>query len=407
MEMTEAAAKSQASVVTITPFVHFVPFADGGVLFRPGGRRLWVLNAPSAFIWCLLDPGDNLEGLASRVAARFAIDQTTALRDVTLTLEAFTKEGLFSAAEVEPATVDQPFVWLEADSRAPAGPGGWAVTTLFQAPGQVVEFLCQDLLAGAEFARLVSHLGVAGQSPVTTRLAVAATSPAADSWDILVNGSLLVTGALRNEIVPQLMTILFIRSSELLADKLLFHAAALGRGERAILFPAETGGGKTTLAAALATQGYLFYSDELAAVDRSDLRLCPVALPMSIKPGSVPVLEEYYPGLTDYPVHLRADGQLVRYLPPPDGSSAGSDRPGAPIEAIIFPRYRPATAGVELLAMAKSSALQTLCQAGSSDRPLEVADVEAMIALVEGCRCYTLEYADLQGAIDRLATIFP
>jgi hypothetical protein len=396
----------QTPAPSISPFLCFYPFADGGILHWQRTHRIWVLNASSAYLWCLLEEVASTEELASHLAARFAIDHETAMRDVTLTLAAFAQEGLLGE-EPPPRLQDETNFWAGGYPAGPVLPEPlqWAIRELLCLPGQTVEFCCQDYSMGAEFMALVAHLKSPEAAPPEMRLAVLADARSAGTWAIYLNDRLFLDGLAFSEVLPHLFTLLFVKVSEALSASLLFHAAVIGRQEQAVMFPAEAGSGKTTLVAALAARGHLFFSDELAVLEPRELKLLPMPMPMSVKPGSTASLERYYPGLSAQPIHPRADGQSVRYLIPPPEALTSSHRSGATIEAIVFPRYR---AGVKtsLVTLDKISALQRLVQTGSSDRELVEADVEALIDSVEQRPCYTLEYSDLPEVIELLEGTF-
>jgi hypothetical protein len=168
-----------------------------------------------------------------------------------------------------------------------------------------------------------------------------------------------------------------------------------------VLFPAEAGSGKTTLAAALAARGWRFFSDELAVLDIGDLSVAPFPMPMSIKPGSVQALGRYYPGLASGALYHRADGKHVRYLSPPPESLKGVGNSASHIDIIVYPIYREGSK-TRLAPLTKIDALQRLAATGSSDRKFLSADIEAMLALVERTPCFELVFSNLEEALELL-----
>lgn len=391
---------------SISPCICFYPFAEGAVLHWRQTHRLWVLNSPAAYLWCLLEEGVATEALAPQLVKRFATDVETAERDVALTLQAFADEGLLGSGSW-PQTGEEENPWSAAWSSGQLlqEPAQWAMTGVFQTPHQTVEFRCQDPAIGVEFADLCAHLQGAGGEKGAIRLAVLADLQTPERWEIYLDGRLFHAGLARGEVLPHLFTLIFVKGSAALHDFLLFHAAVIGGREQVLLLPAEAGAGKTTLVATLAARGHRFLADELAVLDRRALKLLPMPMPMSIKPGSLPILERYYPGLSAKPAHPRADGQTVRYLTPATTAIGGPDRCATTIEALIFPQYQ-AGARTSLLPLDKISALQRLVHTGSSDRELLPADIEALIGMVEKHPCYALEYADLDEVLQLLESTF-
>lgn len=389
----------KSALPSTSPLLHFHAFAEGGVLFREGTRRVWALNAASAYIWCMIDQVPDIESLARAMAERFSIDPDTARRDVRNMVARLEQEGLLGAEPQCETSRDE-----DAWDIAPHGPlmhepARWAVRRLFATPNHVFEVRSADFSIGEAFMGNMNHLVLTREAAADTRLAVLPAEKRAGSWDVCLDGRRYVGEVPGDMVLPNLSTLVFVRACEALHDKLLFHAAVLGRGGKAVLFPAEAGSGKSTLAAVLAARGYRYFSDELAVLDVKGLGVIPFPLPMSIKPGSTAVLERYYPGLSGYPVHHRTDGKRVRYLSPPAESL--SEEETVPIHALVFPRYE---AGVEsrLAPLAKDEALRRLARTGSSNREFTSGDVRAMIGIVEQNPCCEMVISDIEEAVSLL-----
>lgn len=370
--------------------VRFFPFGGGGVLFFVGTQRLWVLNAASASIWCMLPEAGSLEELAAALAARFDIDETTARNDAAATLATFEQQGLLSGSHQPDPAAGVEVEAVNADGRLLVEPPAWMLRRLLRAAGRVFEFRSTEAGFGADFLRILGHLALTEEAPVDTRLAVLASS---GGLDVYLDGRRCLAGVRGEELLPQLFAMFCRCACEALQQRLLLHAAVLGRGNEVALFPAEAGGGKTTLAAVLAAKGFRFYSDELAVLDVSDREVFPLPLPMTVKPGSLAALEGYYPELAGLPGHPRADGQTVRYLTPPPSSLPAAGDPKAAVRAIVYPAFIPGTA-TRLARLDKVEALRRLVRTGSSIRDYRPEDILAMIALVEGNPCFELRYSD-------------
>ncbi len=197
--------------------------------------------------------------------------------------------------------------------------------------------------------------------------------------------------------MPHLLQLVFDLSCKALSQYFLFHAAVISKVSKAVLFPAHVGSGKTTLAAMLAKQGFQFFSDELAVIDVETMQVRPFTMPMSIKPGSLPVLAPEYPELDTLADHLRPDGKVVRYLQPPTESLPKADATAA-VSALVFPQYKEG-AGNNFISLSKEETLQRLVRTCSSDRSLRPQDIKAMLAMVEQSECLALHYEDTHEAI--------
>ena len=68
---------------------------------------------------------------------------------------------------------------------------------------------------------------------------------------------------------------------------LLLHAAAVERGDRAVLLPAPSGSGKSTLSAGLVAAGFGYLTDDVCAIDLETARVRPYPKPITLGPDVV------------------------------------------------------------------------------------------------------------------------
>lgn len=383
-----------------SPSVHFFPFSEGGVLFIEGTRRILNLNNSAAVIWCLLGQVSSFENFVSELTYRFPIDRETASRDIEATVRFFEQEGLLGVTQPLAQSAVDDFPQLYIQGPEVEEPASWIFKQYFKISDHVFEIASQDVMLGESFASVMSHLAESGEMTADTSLWILPSKEIKDAWDIYLDQRLFSAGVQKNSVLPDLMFVIFIRSCDSLNDRLLFHAAVIEKGRKAIIFPAVTRSGKTTLAAALSRQGWRFYSDELAVLNKENLKVSPFLLPMSIKNGSVEVLKKYYPALPEAEVYLRPDNKRVRYIIAPQESLA-SEEEEAPVGALVFLEYSPEAASSQK-EIGKADALKRLAATGSSDRELAMDDVEAMIAIVEQVPCHELVFSDLDNAIELL-----
>lgn len=185
---------------------------------------------------------------------------------------------------------------------------------------------------------------------------------------------------------------------------LILHAAALVRGERAIIMPAPPGSGKSTLCAALANRGWRLLSDELTIIRLDTGQIEGLARPVNLKNKSIDVIRDFAPDafLTE-PVRDTTKGTVALMAPPAD--SVRQLGQAAWPRWVVFPRY-----------VAGSRAAWAPLQTGAAF--LQIADnamnyhvlgkkgFAAVSALVDRCDHFGFEYGDLDEAIgcfDRLA----
>ncbi|MCL7488972.1 MAG: hypothetical protein M8357_12460 [Desulfobulbaceae bacterium] len=387
----------------VNPDIHFYIFGDNGVLFHPGVNRLWVLNPVAATIWCLLPENCDANGLQVELAHRFGISAVQAGCDVESCLDYFEREGLLAGGQ--PAQPDlENTLDLHLDDIGWQEPPDWVFETVLRAPGATVRLCSEDRKLGERFAATVQHLQdspcVAG---VQATIALVHEQPAG-GWSVYLDGRRYASGVAENSVLPYIYSLFFVSASRGLDRYFLLHGAALAKNNGALLLPGVAGSGKTTLALLLAEQGWQLYSDELVVMDVDSGRVMPFPMPVSIKPGSVPILAPCYPELTTARVWERGDGQLVRYLAPAGNMLPASLEDRALPFALIFPTYTPQK-GTCLQEIGKVEALQRLAATGSSNRGLRAGDVEAMIALAKRCPAYTLVFDDAGEAVRRILSV--
>ncbi|KAF0283194.1 hypothetical protein [Spiribacter roseus] len=118
-------------------------------------------------------------------------------------------------------------------------------------------------------------------------------------------------------------------------EALLLHGAAIVRNGQAVIFPARSGAGKTTLAAWCVSQGEQVLTDELVAVTPGG-GVTGFAQALNIKAHGMPVTESF-PGLSPALADAPGAGLGGRFLPLPAAAGAAPLSPGL----IVFPQYAP------------------------------------------------------------------
>lgn len=120
------------------------------------------------------------------------------------------------------------------------------------------------------------------------------------------------------------------------SDALLLHAAAVAWRGRGMLLAGASGSGKTTVTALLAARGFSHLTDELVCVPRASRSMTGLSVPLKLKIPGVAALER------TLALHPDAPGVVAgRYdlLFSPRGARA--PRRVVPVDAIVFPSYRP------------------------------------------------------------------
>ena len=184
---------------------------------------------------------------------------------------------------------------------------------------------------------------------------------------------------------------------------LMLHAAVLERNGRALLLPAEPGGGKTTLCAALAHRGWRLLSDEFGLVVPGSTRLVPVPRPMPLKNASIGVVRAFAPDAVLGPeIPGTVKGTVAHVRPPPDSVSRMNE--AVPGRWIVFPGWR-AGAPLSLTEATRADGFMRLASNAFNYDLLGASAFDTVRSLVEGARCFRLEYSGLEDAVRALTAM--
>ena len=167
------------------------------------------------------------------------------------------------------------------------------------------------------------------------------------------------------------------------------HAACLERCGRVVLLLGSPGAGKTILTLALLKQGFRYGSDDVSLV-RRDGEVEGVAVPPGVKGSAWNGVERFADDVSNLPVHIRPDGQQVRFLALSKEVLAS---PGA-VRAVIRLR-RSAEKSAELDRISAEDGLAELFRESlSRDGRCSIEIVRALAAIVRGADCFELRYSD-------------
>ena len=177
------------------------------------------------------------------------------------------------------------------------------------------------------------------------------------------------------------------------------HAGVVGTGEACILLPAPPGSGKSSLTAALSHSGFLYFTDEVALIERETLKVPPVPLALCVKSTGWDLMARYYPEISTLPTHRRTDGKVVRYMPPPHTESEAKRLRSAPVSHIFFPQYSEAEPP-ELEPISRTEALRGLMDECLALRQQLTFDtVCQLVRWIAGIDCYKLTFSSLDEAV--------
>ena len=181
-------------------------------------------------------------------------------------------------------------------------------------------------------------------------------------------------------------------------EYLKLHAAAVSRGDRAIIMPGIPGAGKSTLCAALGLSGWRILSDEHAMIRPNTTQIIPLCRPVSLKNESIEVIKSFSSDAIFGPLSNETHKGVVAHMKA-DLQADSHDTKPLQATAMVFPRYARDEAqklsprrrtDSFILAAYHSFNYSLLCEAG----------FEAMKTLIENIDCFDLVYHDLDWAVN-------
>ncbi len=189
---------------------------------------------------------------------------------------------------------------------------------------------------------------------------------------------------------------------------IVFHAAMLEKKGRGLILAAESGDGKSTLAAALAFSGWRLLSDELTLIDPDDTvnlgknalsvaRMVPIPRPVCLKNSSIDVIKEFLPDVTfsrTYPETNK--GRITHVKPLKSAVERMMERPIP--QWIVFPKYVPGSTP-KWTPWEKAEAMIQFGGHGRGYSMLGRKGFETVANIVQNCECWKFEYSRLEDAV--------
>lgn len=185
---------------------------------------------------------------------------------------------------------------------------------------------------------------------------------------------------------------------------LVLHAGVVARGDRALLMPAFSGVGKSTLTAALMCHGYRLLSDEFCALDPASGSITPLLRPVCLKNDSIDLIAERWPERSIGPRTEGTHKGTVAHLAPTPDSVSARKRIARPC-FVVFPRYQPGEP-VTIEPVAAPRAFVKLSGNAFNYSLLGEAGFVALTNLLARCGVYELRYSSFDEAFERIDALF-
>ena len=224
-------------------------------------------------------------------------------------------------------------------------------------------------------------------------------------YDVCGDGETLFAARRAREVLPYVEWAINWRVIATHTEFLQLHAAALVRGDHAVVFPGASGSGKSTLVAGLLKRGWKYLSDEFALIhlDTGLVHAFPKAV--CIKAGSFGVL-----GKLNLPIWRRRN--YVKAFKGPVGYLRSQDLDPdvvgrrSPIGRIILPRYVPG-ADPFVRSIPRSEMAFALNRHVLNRDQIGPRGWSWLTDTVRVAQCFRLVSGELQATCDLVESLFP
>jgi hypothetical protein len=379
-----------------------LPLDGDTVVFSEEAQHLLRLNPPAALVFRELQKGTPASSMPHALAAAGLVASEEAEQWVTSTLDGFRSCGIL---EEEP-------VALVASTPSASGDAATARQARNGAPYAAFEPVAEQRYRLLDTCALIRFGHVAQIRLVRSIIGHLATDDRVEPTIVIeINAKMLDNGHLRSDVyrdglavgrAPRLSEMgpivkAALWQSAINAHDFLFylHAGVVGTGASCVLLPAAAGSGKSSLTAALVHHGLRYFSDEVALIEPTTFHVSPMPLAMCIKSTGWDLMAHYYPEIWSLPVHVRSDGKVLRYIPPP--ADAAEQIP-MPVRHIVFPRYEQ-DSPIRLERVNRSEALGRLMgECLALRQRLDQQNVRQLVGWIADVECYELTFSSLETA---------
>jgi len=177
----------------------------------------------------------------------------------------------------------------------------------------------------------------------------------------------------------------------------MFHAGVVAKGQDAVMIAAHSGGGKSTLTAAMMEAGYRLLSDEFAILRRDRVALMPYPRPVSLKNASIDVVRE-----------MAGEGALSKPLVgTPKGTVAYRRARASDIQAmdeeatpklLIFPTFKE-NSSVVVSPVEPADAAMRLIAGSPNYQVVGRAAFETTMAMMDGLKAFEIRYGNTADSV--------
>lgn len=369
-------------------------------------EQLFVLNASARAIWGAWKDGLGIEETGARLAEHFSIAPGAAVDDVRQALSAWCREGLIGA---RPGSALSSEAHNSAtgcqQSEAPEVPRPvqqeWFSEHSYQLG--LMPFAVRFGMPELEQAIHPALTHLVSDASAQSRLGFEVCS-GTQGYELWQDSTLITSSENLTAFAMQVFREMIVAAIENVDSAMVLHAAAIAKGRECIVLPGQGGSGKSTLAAALAFSGYTLLGDDVIPLECETMRAVPIPMSLSLKQGSVPVLDALY-GVSPRTIKCSLGDHQVHYLAPPGFDPAMLQR-SYTVRKLVFPTYKSGSETV-LRALIATDVLRGLMDSNSAiTSPRHSDKTRKLLKWLESLDAYALSYGSLVQAVDAIASLF-
>lgn len=184
------------------------------------------------------------------------------------------------------------------------------------------------------------------------------------------------------------------------SQHVIIHSAVLAKDNKAILFPAPPGSGKSTLTAFLAHNGWRLLSDEMALIVPLTKTVIPFVRPICLKNQSIKIAKDLFPlGRFSNIAKDTHKGDVI-HLSPPE-LSWDNQKNTAELVAVVFPNYR-ANQKLQIYQLDKTQAFMQLVDNAINYAMLRDVAFRTLSNIIDGVKSFEIFHDNLQDVADFL-----